>query len=123
MLFDELNTAIYDRAALLKCIKNENNVPINFRANNQDADGEEAEMDEITPLTQGNYSSKASSKVKTAKSKVSSAGISTVQESLASATTQKKGSIMQAAASLLKSNSKVNVYEDPALGIIKNILK
>lgn len=121
MLFDELNTAIYERAALLKCIKNENNVPINFRANNQDAIGEEAEMDDVTPLAQGNYSSKAS-KIKTAKSKVSSAAISTVQESMASAAPQKKGSIMQAV-NLLKSNSKVNVNEDPALGIIRNILK
>lgn len=127
--FEKINKQIYNRAVYLKCIKEENQVPLRFSKVDQ-TPRNDSMVKEIEEETIGKIStSKALNEIKTVsqkKSKIRKTTNLVVPES-SEQDQQLNNKLSKSSiyinANMIKSSSKIALADDPALEIMKTILK
>lgn len=125
--YEQLTKLVYERAYYLRCIKDDNMVPMEFRRNNLNKEPPEPEPElmlaQLAQMIINEEPSSTETNQNTAKNQAG-ANEQTVQIAVnsKSAISQSKSNF-QLTSNLLKSGSKVAITEDPALDILKTILK
>lgn len=123
--FEKINKHIYDRAVFLKCFKEETQVPIRFsrldKLSQNETKNDEIESEKIESPINKEEKKSAGKKNKTRKT-ANLVVPETPEQDQRSIVSKSKSNILMTT-TLLKSGSKVTLSDDPALDIMKTILK